>query len=74
MATMELNGLKAAYPDWHIRLTLAGVRIATRMDKCDLSAAELKAGLVMTLITDDWDAMHKELAKQAGIEPSQPRP
>jgi hypothetical protein len=66
--TINLNGLRAAYPQWHIRFTLGGDCIATRMDKCDLSVAELNAGLVMTLMNDTWADLADGLAGQTENE------
>jgi hypothetical protein len=66
--TIDPVGLRAAYPQWHIRFTLSGTRIATRMDKCDLSVAEMRAGLVMTLMHDTWADLADALAHQAENE------
>lgn len=68
MGQMDLNDIKAAYPQWHVRRTLSGSRIATRMDKDDLTDQERYAGLVMTLIYDTWDAMVIGLGDQADKE------
>jgi hypothetical protein len=66
----DLNKLQAEYPQWHIRCTLSGTRIATRLDKLDLTDIEQRKGLVMTLMVDDWSVMSAELAKQAQLESS----
>lgn len=68
METIDPSSLRAAYPQWHIRFTLSGTRIATRMDKCDLSVAEMRAGLVMTLMCDTWTDLADGLASQAESE------
>jgi hypothetical protein len=67
---IDLNDLRDNYPNWHIRRTVSGERIATRLDRCDLTDTELHAGLTMTLIENDWFVLDEELAKQKAIESS----
>ena len=65
----DFTDLQDAYPAWNIRRPEArSYLIATRRDRSHLSAAELGAGLAMTLIEDNRDDLAEALAVQRIIE------
>jgi hypothetical protein len=69
MDEKEHERLQEQYPAWRIRKS-ANERcvLATRLDRLNLTPAELYAGLCMTLIEDSPDSLALALANQAEKE------